>query len=498
MEDRNDFAGLLLSKKWDVPCVQMKVVQNAASEPATFFGKGHLYQDTDGTILFRLFPTEFANHNCLKFWPDKLVPGKLFPDNSYYSLEATDWYGRRWKWHRILPHIPSSFCNEKPEVLVEGRLDEIRFDEDRSFRDNRNYLTMHFFVDAKVPAISVTETFTHFDGALRFSASALDHAQLNTDFGEFVVRTESGKLIVECESDKPFPDHFPLRVSESLSFILARRLYWNVLDVCADGKRQVKLRGQKGSDPKSASPPMADNHPNSPRWLWAMFTDYLNFVSKYTEPKFHPCTRHLFSIYQAYQGTLEAKTLALSVAVEGLVKDLYPQKGQEKAQIKKVVRQLRQHCEAWEGFRDEDIKRQLGDRLSGILGQLTTQRPKDTLFQLMNEKLVEKLHIDAWAKLRNLAAHGEYLGSLTTQEIVDLIHVVEVLVYRLILKAIRYEGLFTDYASQFRCKVFRGRPVRDDEKAFAAYLQWEKDGKLDGRDLKHWFDSERQLEQGWI
>jgi hypothetical protein len=250
---------------------------------------------------------------------------------------------------------------------------------------------------------------------------------------------------------------------------------------------------------KHALLPIAEQHPPFAGEAWRLFQHYLAFVANWPEPSFHPCTRHLFSVYQGYQGTIEAQSMALATAVEGVVKELYPEPKKKIESTKELMKKLRAHCENWEEFKNEEVKRSLWERLSGLLGQLAGTRPKDVLYRLVADRAVNEQHVQAWNKLRNRSAHADVWSSGSVQDLVDLCSSAMILLYHLVFRAIGYEGLYTDYSVYgYPTKRYRGRPVTEGEIAIAAYFLWKQDGEKYGNDWHYWFTARKMLEEGII
>lgn len=496
--ERKEIEDSLLGGRWEVDCVKIDVTQNDTASPEKFTGKGYLRQGEGGLVQFRLYPSHPVEDQ-----PDRLMqgfgtPGKLIAPSGYSTLVARDFFGREWICPRVQPDTDVSYHHEGAETIVHGTADSLEAITDDGYPERIYFIRVVFFVDVKVPANSVTETVMNLAGELRRRSSSLDTAIFETEFGKFTIRTEPGKLVVSCESQQPPQEHFFVRVMEGLSFVFGRRLYWNYVEEHRHGKLTRRLRGQKESDEQSLSRPIEEHTRPCALYTWQLFARYLSFISSsHNGGKLHPCSRLLFPVYQARQGTIEARALALGVAVEGLCKELFPETAEQSTQLRVWVRQLRKHCEAWDGFNNAEVKKALYDRLGGLVGQLNTIRAKDTLMRLVAEGVVYERHVKAWGTLRNQAAHANMQATGSLQELVDLCEAVTMLLYHLIFKTVGYEGAYIDRSEYgYPTRWFRGRKPTEAEIAVAAYYLYLKEPDRHGNDLHHWFTGRAMLERG--
>ena len=184
---------------------------------------------------------------------------------------------------------------------------------------------MMSFTEAQVPGNASTEVTTVTpDGSVN-RHSQLDTAQFKTAFGDFNIYNRPGMLVVEVVSSTPFPAHFETRIVESLGFVLAKSLTWNVLELVENSIETVRLRGEREeTDAKFQPPVVAGTIDMSGGEFWRLFDKYLAMVCAHPQPDFHPASRHVFSVLEASAGAIVARGLALGVAVEGLAKDLFP------------------------------------------------------------------------------------------------------------------------------------------------------------------------------
>jgi len=149
---------------------------------------------------------------------------------------------------------------------------------------------------------------------------------------------------------------------------------------------------------------------------------------------------------QAQQGTINAKALALAVAVEGICNSLFRPSSDDEAKVKSWVASLQKHCADWVQFKEPETHAALFNRVHGLLGSMTRTRPIDILMQLVAEDVIPERLAKAWKKLRDPSAHANEEVAGSTQELVDLCGAATVLLYLLVFKKIGYKGPYTDYS----------------------------------------------------
>lgn len=492
---QQDIEDALLAGNWTVDCVKMTLTQNESKYPETISGKGYLRQDESEHVQFRIYPDSDAP---IPF-PEQVdfgTPGKLIPPDGYSTLVATDFYGREWRCQRVRHDKAITYQNGGCYSIVSGAAYDLQCVAPSVYPPTFGQLRLVFFAEAEIPAISVSEVVTSLDGNERQRITSMRGAAFETDFGRFTIEQAEGKLVINCDYAELPQDNFFIRVMEALCFAIGKRMYWNYVEEYRANNLIRRVRGVKQSDKKSLVLPIGDKYLGASS-TWKMFSKYLSFANLHKGGDLHKCTRHLFSVYQARQGTIEAQALALGVAAEGLSTDLFPLSSKVSSERKAWMARLRAYCDAWDGFNEQGIKDAFQKRLPGLLDQMNSPSARDKLMRLVREGVLAERHVEAWKKLRNQAAHAGLNKSGSTQVLVDLCQATTVLLYQLVFKAIAYEGFYTDYSEYgFPIKMFRGRWPTHDEKSTAAYYLYLRHPEVHGQDKAHWICAEDSLLSG--
>jgi hypothetical protein len=424
----------------NIHCSRMELAQNTSHQPVRYVGSGYIRQNGDGGIEFTIYATEIYNVDVVT----TLYPffggqhsGTVFHDDESYELTAKSYCGYEWTTERIFD--PSVDWRQTPQ-RVSGNIRILRREGKAVIRDRPHRIIMHFFKDIDIPCPTVIEkTSRNLDGAV-FDA---------VDGRHFRIQKLVDEIVVDIRSEVPFPPYFDVRVVEALSYVLAHSMSWRTLNTYNGDNDILELSSphQQSTNPKLGRPLLANQLAELPM-AWRLFGKYLEYVTREnTTPSWHTCSYYAHYACEASASSLEAWTIGLCVAVEkiaGLVN--YVEPSADIDQTKKTSRLVRKWLKSkrWSDTR-------VGKRANGLLSMLNNPRVKDRLDALAKLGNVDPTHIKIWGKLRNPSVHaGESnVGETTTkssQEWLDSLGAVTVLMYNLTFYLIGYAESYTDYS----------------------------------------------------
>jgi hypothetical protein len=211
-----DIEEALLARRWEIDCVDITLTQNDTPDPRSYRGKGFLRQDAEGVVGFRLYPPSPGEPAGAwdGFSKGSADAGKIVPGNEYYTLSATDWYGRIWKCQRVQPEVSITYCGAQPHWLIAGKAFDLKAEEKSGHSADAYLLRIVWGVDLELPFTTGTETVIKL-GDKEVRSGSLNAAIFDTAFGKFTIRTEPGRLVLEFEADTPPQHHFFVRVRAS-------------------------------------------------------------------------------------------------------------------------------------------------------------------------------------------------------------------------------------------------------------------------------------------
>jgi hypothetical protein len=190
-------------------------------------------------------------------------------------------------------------------------------------------------------------------------------------------------------------------------------------------------------EPLDPRPDFADDY-------WRLFSAYFEHVSQHDRPdEYHPITTQIFHLAEGESQQLDLVGLALSVAVEGVLKCAYPQVGAPSQAFLLALEQMQ-----------TDLKKlqcsepSLFVRADGALSAMKSLRPGDQLKELVKLGVITKKQHRTWTKLRNAMAHAQVkLDPEAANKLWAECLTVYTLLLRLILHTIGYRGHYCEYAS---------------------------------------------------
>ena len=180
--------------------------------------------------------------------------------------------------------------------------------------------------------------------------------------------------------------------------------------------------------------------------VWQLFDRYLQFVLPHPTQDWHPCSIFIHKAREASANSPDAYALGLTVAVEGLVNELYSHLGNPSQDFKSAVSKLKEFVATWAGIPGWEGNDSLRDRLPNLISQLTSVRAVDRLYELAKQGIVESRHVDAWRQVRHPMAHAELPNGEDYQLFSDRIFSVTVLLYQIVFASIGYDSYYHDYS----------------------------------------------------
>ncbi len=442
----DDEIDALVAGTWATDCFTMQL---DGSVPARVSGAGRIEQAPDGGLRFTL-------HACESFDPSwgldglaRFEIGTLLPAAAYRKLVAVDEQGRRWECERVLAH-PSVHI-EHAGSIWRGEIHSVTAGGPGSPARQGEAVTCVSRQPVDLPGNASTRTTIE---ALHFRqvSSTLDRGVFQVLAVEGDVRAEHDRTTLAAHSADKLPQGLVGHLRAGLEFVLATPLEWVVIHEHGRIAETVTLFSTRTADAAVASahlerpvaPGTNRTHPDT----WQLFTQYVTYIAAHLGPGVHPVVAEMRGVLQARAGSLFAKALITSVAVESIVTQLYPSDTPREQEI----------LEAWrarviEMLEDSKCPKTPKVRIVRVLEQLRHPRAADALYQLAEQGVVKRSYVRVWKELRAAVTHGgtqiERNAELTYQRIAT----VTTLMYQIVFFAVGYRGTYRD-------RGMRGWPVQ--------------------------------------
>jgi len=449
---RKDESEEIRFRTWSIDCPRMIVKKKTKRDPDTFYGAGEIRISEDGQLIFKLYSNRERN---TKEWDFSTLgdPGRIIPDDAYYSLKAVDAFGRDWASDRFLP---STHRTATGRAVLTGNLHELSTEGmyPSELNLSGNNLDYWVFDDLKIPYNASTIQRKSVARGEQTSRSGKRNAwrfrSYNSRF--LVVRESSDLLTIQVVSKtENLPELFPDRLIEALQFVIGHPINWGIMKHRAGQHSKVTIRSVRYKTSQIRfQPPLPlklirnpNNGKSTAEYHRKLFDRYLRYTLE--EDKLsHPIWGKLNAIYEASDASfIDAQALTLTVAIESLLLSEFRDLGYPTQKERNAIEDIVQHIDTWNG--DERIK----NRAKGMLSNLGQPRAVARMDDLANKrKAISVDQSKSWQRLRNPSTHAYQSSGIETPEFLELIQQCMVLFYHLIFYAIGYRGPYIDYGSR--------------------------------------------------
>ena len=440
---------------WVIDCARLELKQRGHKGP-TYSGPGSLRQDSESQLVYKIYAT--CPDDFQTFWHDDPgPPGTVVSEHAYYDLTATDSKGREWRSERILPGATN--WGDSKEPVVEGRVDSLscRGEIPEEIRVDGCSLSFVVFDTVRIPTNARTSEHRHVAGWSRSHRYDVDAWRFRAVGLRFLLSNDrNDRLQIHVATDSAdLPPYLEERVLEALFFVLGRPLYPTITrrrigqqTSCTLSSHRRHLFGVRHQPPLNV---IHFSHPKTGKLTAEpyrkLFDKYLAYTLLYKK-KQHPLWAQLNAAYEASAGTfINSQALTLAVAIESILGSEFPDLGKPSTTECKEIDAAIKYWDAWSG------RPGLKKRIEGSISQLKQSRAGDKMRVLAKRGAITAEAAKAWQKLRNANVHAYQRHSLPSDQLRQLLSIVQTLFYQLVFYAIGYRGYYHDYGT-------RGWPLR--------------------------------------
>lgn len=410
-------------------------------------GPGTVEQDADGRLRFVLFHRGDVDWGRVGLLG---LRGDLAEDD-LFDLVLRDRRGREWKATQILPHCDlgggeGTVCRGTIRSLT--CTEELGNEEDTERADA---LAMLFPQAYDIPTTEGTYIERREEGGevrgkrwsrniWRFQGGGLQFRfKQNKDED-----TLHGSIL--AEENAGIPPRFDSRVEEALWVVLFDRPLWSALFRRSGRKQSVILEQPRTMPAKPRLGPVTPN-PREPQDATQLFLRYLDYLSGYSEPRYHPTSVGVRRAIQASSRAVDSEARELAIEVEGILRrDFagYGAPGEDELEQVEAVEDY---------FEDFDGPQEMQRRVDGFINGMRDTHVVTALKNLVDEGRISEEHRSVWEKIRGDTAHGKPIDR-PIPELVTLCDRLQQLLYFLIFHAVGYEGKYVH-------RIGRESEVRD-------------------------------------
>ncbi len=427
---------------WEIDCPKMVLRKNDSTVEDIYQGAGYIKYTTEGELLFKLY----TNHRIeLRQWLPTMeagTAGRLIPLNEHYTLTATDTTDRIWKADHIFPDHKG--CLNQEGHIVHGKLPYELMSESKLPFTHASSLSMIVFDNIELPCNKSTKTTTYVGEELLNWQATLNVTKITSRKCDFTFYNKNNSLtisvIAKCAK---IANSLDKRMIEATQFILGRSIEWSLMQKQEGDVESIIIKpvSQKKFT-RFPYPPLNMFTVHSRKFVWKLFDKYLSYVFDYEKPdRWHPMSMYVYRVNEANLTSIETRSLAISVAVEGILNSEFAKFAAPSDEFLAELEKAR------ELVKNSEIPEGLNRRIIGSINSMKRSNATDKLKLLVEDGIIKEEESQAWKKLRNYVAHANQPIYPDLQKLINLCNTVNLLFYKLIFYAIGYEGKYTDYSN---------------------------------------------------
>jgi hypothetical protein len=395
-------------------------------------GPGFIRQSAEGKMEYRIYDQVRQPRAEMS----GLSVGASIPEDQFYDLEAHDMRDRTWRAERTIPGEDVTIGIDG--CICKGTTWQITCEEEAPESSSKDGLWMYLPGEFKLPTSGGTRITREALESRSYSFD-LNLWKINNDRFEILLTKVANGLEVEASTAKgSFPEHFDMRLEESLWFALAVPAKWSLLEEVKGGEHRFTIRALRDSQihPR-LRPPLEPGHGQPAIHLGEMLTRYLEHILPYTEYRYHPLSVAIYRNLRASALSLDSEALWIPVSIETVVEQCFQNLGHPEQALLKNLDDAIKHVENWTG---EPVVKQ---RIVNAIKLWRGQNKREALNQLMRKGVITEQQLAAWNRIRHRMAHGQQITDLL-EELSGLCDLTYIALLRLLFEVIGYSGPYTD------------------------------------------------------
>ena len=441
----------LFEGKLRIDCTKISLTGTINGKPMEFTGPGYITQmkstqeESTGFAITIFMERQLTITDAS---PPVVLEGTLLKASD--TLTAIDELGRNWHAENIRMTDPSGCVGGVLRASCHELVLSRRSLEGNSIEVwSRGELRLPTTTVRRLPIIEQPaelsgRRYVTTVGADTFQSCGFDFAAFHHD----------GNTGMRAMGNQSLPPNIGSRVWESMLFALAGPLNWSAIKLIDQGTEELRIRSPRGRPSSNGDSPILSYLYPPPYDTWKIFDCYLRYVlkvGKKTQPsppaKLHPLSSQVFAVCNARGLSIEAQSLALTVAVENVLNTFFTDRGNPVDADVTALCELAKHIENWSTENQEPRKR-AKNRVKGAISGFQKAGAGDRIHALLSANAITDAGREAWKELRNPAAHGDWPELRQNhQRWADWIGAVRTLFHQLIFHLIGYKGTYTDYGT---------------------------------------------------
>jgi len=422
----------IVESKYHIECILIELTRQEGDSTFRFAGPGCLSQNEDGQLLLKCYHTFDDDDELFQSWKASIgntLPGEIIPEGMYFTMEAMDMEGNIWKAEDVL--IGGHFSIQVNGVVIESIIMQIRSESERVAHANNEKSSAYIIIPGShsVPCNEWEDMGTK---------RTMSVCRIKWSESDISLKVRKKYLFVAINGPSASLDPgIQNRIAEVLSIVFGKMCHIVLSNYCADRVCVSTIMAVPKTDPNKQIPSLIRHR--DPR-NYQSFESFLQcYLSSIRQP-YGIYFEYWHRINRAWQGGIEIAALAVTTAIEGVLKESFSEYLGPDEEFKL------QAGAAKEAILSLDLGERIKSYLCSSLGNASMGTAKNGLRNLKDKGLISQRLINYWSELRNKSTHADSLelDEEKLQEYLELVHGCYHLFNILLLTSISFAGEYTN------------------------------------------------------
>lgn len=417
--------------KLRLECSEIRL-ERAGSSPLNVRGPGLIEVNDQGSFNFRIHVSS-EDHQLLSanLLNPTRPPGSLIPLDEFLNLTAVPYHSEEWTGRASDPGTNGPLGGPG---IASGQVYELQSAR-QTAQTEVDCATFYLPGRLAFPALIMTQLEESRSGVRISTTGSRDSAEFEVGKEKFTLSRAGNHIELECTFELGgIKKNRHLRLLEALTFALGQLVSPAATELVSEGKRVKILRAVDPSLVTGApdSPPIRFGSNMPVREVYDVATAYYRKVLDWEKDDEHPVSSGVYSVVQAFGGTIETQILGLSTAAESLIEAAFKDIVPIEADFRSEIQIFQEH------LRNMSLSETLRGRISGAVDAMLNPRNSDRIRAFVKKRGLDPGIFEAWSKLRNRCAHGGQIQSTEMQKTWDQRCKVLRLCHQIVLAFIEY------------------------------------------------------------
>ena len=304
-----------------IQCPIIKLVQNNSNDPDILVTEGvieiSLQFGVRANLRAAYNSSELKNPFGQAARESKTRSGEVYPEDQFFTLEATDTDGNVWRHSAVYVHVGIHLM----WVTIQFATNFIEIHEEPE--DATEFYHFLFADEVEFPPLisRFDPEKTDFDRLIKFPAQRLHGhiGEINVVFGQQILENQAECKEVLCygSQSKSLPNMFGMHILDAIQFCTASQIMPIFAEISTNGRRTIRFERHSPWKRGFSVSPLAKIHHEG--YFFELLKCYFQYSCKTEGPRQAPISRLIDKVFATFGMTYVAVALILTVTAESLI-----------------------------------------------------------------------------------------------------------------------------------------------------------------------------------